>query len=255
MSLNSDKTAAMPRIIPLVTLLLLSLQSLAETTLFSSEYFGKSGSFNVRSTRELVLQDNGLYLFKSEVKHRIGSIRESSEFRIENGKLIPLLYQYKRKILGISKEESIRFDWDKKEAYYRRVGKESKNKTHKLEAGMLDPALYQLQLQRDAYAGAFSASSRKDVEYTVIRHRKVKKMPFVLEKEDNFRLDGKDYTALLLKLDADEDKQTRVWVSPEFNFHLTKIEHTDEDGDTYVINMDKYEADPKIFDVIYNMEP
>lgn len=245
--------ARFPALTMLLALLLAPL-AWSGQTLFSSVYSGNLSGFKVKTTRSLVLNGDGSYRFSSIAKHSLGSITELSDFRLENDRIVPLKYHYKRSIIGFKRQEWIDFDWSKKQATYRRKGKSAHTTVHKLVDGMLDPSLYQLQLQRDVFR-LQSDIKAGDLDYTFVKHRRIKQMPFRKLADEIVELNDVKYKAVKVeRINTQDDKQTFVWLIPELNYQIGKIVHIDEDGDAYELKIGQYLADKAIFDAIYVRE-
>lgn len=232
-------------------LLIFCLTCQAEEILFSSKYSGELDGYHIVSTRKLILKDDGSYRFISVAKHTIGSITEYSDFELKDGLIYPQHYHYLRSIIGFKKEEWIDYDWGLNQATYKRKGKSKKTAVHKLVHGMLDPSLYQLQLQRDAWLSEGRLNDGK-VDYTIIKHKKIKQMPFKKLGEDDLIVAGVTYKSIKVQVDEPgSEKITTAWLIPKLNYHIGKISHQDEDGDTYEILLEEYEASDAIFTAIY----
>src|SRR5690606_20500363 len=108
-------------------------------------------------------------------------------------------YHYLRSIIGFKKEEWIDYDWDSGQATYKRKGKSKKTAVHKLVPGLFDPSVYQLLLQRDAWLtdGALYDGA---VDYTVIKHKNIKHMPFKKVGEEALNIAGIEYQAIKVEL-------------------------------------------------------
>lgn len=228
----------------------------SEELLFSSKYSGELDGYNISSTRTLSLMDNGNYRFQSIASHTIGSITETSDFTLVNEEIRPLRYHYYRKIFGFKKEEWIDFDWENKKATYKRKGKPDKTFVHEdIKPGMYDASLYQLQLQRDAWLSKGTLCEGK-VVYDVIKRSRLKHMPFELLEKESLKIQGKMVEAIKVEVQKeDSTRVTTVWLLPALNYHIGKIIHKDEDGDTYEIVLENYTFNEAVFDAIYPKQP
>lgn len=232
-------------------LLILTSNSLGEELLFSSKYSGELDGYNITSTRTLSSMDDGNYRFQSTASHAIGSITETSDFSLVDGEIRPLRYHYFRKVFGFKKEESIDFDWENKKATYKHKGKSEKTHVHDIKPGMFDPSLYQLQLQRDAWASKGTLCDGK-VVYDVVKRGNIKHMPFELLAKESLNIGGKTLEAVKVETQkAGTARVTTVWLLPELNYQIGKIIHKDEDGDTYEILLENYTHNDAVFDAIY----
>lgn len=245
----------MKQITATIVILFICFSVNAEEILFSSQYSGELGSYHIVSTRTLTQKDDGSYRFQSIAKHALGSITETTDFRLEKCEIYPTKYHYLRRIIGFKKEESIDYDWKKKQATYRLKGKKSKTFVHDLVPGLLDSSVYQLQLQRDAWQTQGTFNTAKP-DYTIIAHRKIKSMQFEPLGKENLNIGDKNYSAIKVEMNSpSSEKLTTVWLLPELNYQIGKISHRDEDGDTYEITLDNYVANDAIFNAIYPIPP
>ncbi|WP_139309719.1 DUF3108 domain-containing protein [Teredinibacter haidensis] len=218
----------------------------ADEILFKAEYEGKYSGMTITSTRTLIAKDASTFLVESRMKNILGSITEKSNFKFENGVMQPSEYRYTRSVIGFKADEKISFDWDSKTARYERKDKPEKNREHKLEPGVLDPVLYQLQMQREAFSG-------KDAfRLTFVKPSKVQTLLFHKTADEALTVGAKDYPAIKFeRINLDDLKKTRIWLIPELNYQIGRIEHIEEDGDSYNIFLKSYTASPKLVSNIY----
>ncbi len=199
-------------------------------------YEGEYANWDIKMVRELIDNGDNTYTFRSEAKNLFASISETSVFKVREGVIAPLKYTYLRKIFGRKTLETIRFLSDENTALYQKNNK--KPYAHTLSPGLSDPALYQLQLQ------LHFVGSVKTLDFPFIKRKKVKTYRFQRAGEETLTLGKTTHSALVVER-IDEDKQTRVWLLPEWNNVIAKLEHTDED-DTYVLEITEYDAKPKL---------
>lgn len=249
--LNSIRsTPILAALLPAMALLLVlcSNVSLAEETLFLAKYKGKYSGMTIKSSRKLVAKDDGSFAMLSNIENMMASISETSLFTLEDNQLKPSSYHYKRKIMGFKADEKVTFLWDKSVAQYRRKNKPEKNKDHAIALGVLDPALYQFQLQREAQAG------EKAFKLVFVKPGKVKTLLFQVTGEETLKVADKDYRALKVeRINMDDLKKTVIWLIPEFNYQIGRIEHTEEKGDSYAIHLTDYEYSPKLANTLYSL--
>ncbi len=208
-----------------------------KNTLFTADYQGEFSGWNIKVTRRLTEQD-GVYQFESESKNLFASMREVSEFVITDQQIIPRSYEYRRRVFGRQKSETIAFDWDTKLALYRRSDRPKSSTQHPLTGPTLDPSLYQLQLQADIANGV------TDLSYSFIKRKKQHHYAFRRGEEDRFKLDKVNRNALIVeRVGQDQGESTRVWMLPELGAQIAKIVHQDDDGDTFEIDLAHYESD------------
>lgn len=209
----------------------------AETTLSRSVYKGSISGWKVEMVRTLKELSGDRYELKSEAKNLFASIREVSEFAIKDEQLRPLTYIYERKVFGRDTTEKIVFDWSEGVAHYTRSDRSRNNTSHKIEPGILDPALYQLAMQADLAQGA------DEFSYKFIKRKRIESYEFAIQPGDKLQIGKQSYdTEVVSRQDKDKDKSTRIWVIPALDYQVGQIQHTD-DGDTYQIRLAEYQGD------------
>ncbi len=208
----------------------------ADVELARSVYKGTVSSWNVEMVRTLTQLDDNRYRLRSEAKNMFASIKENSEFSATDGRIVPLNYAYDRKVFGRHTSEKIAFDWGANNAFYSRSDRSNRTE-HPLTEGLLDPALYQLALQADL------AGDKKNLSYKFLKRRRVETYDFQVIGEEQFKLQNKTYGALVVvREDKAKGKSTRVWILPQLDYQVAKIQHTD-DGDTYEVHLVSYKSD------------
>lgn len=207
--------------------------------LFSATYEGEYGSLNIEMVRELHAKGANQFELHSKAKSFMASIEESSQFSQQGAEFIPSQYHYKRKIFGVKKEEALQFDWQAKKATY--LKNRDQEGVTQLTDGMLDPSLYQLQLQTAL------ANNPAQEEFTVsfARRSQVKSYAFKQIGKSPITVQGKTYQAIELKRANDGDKETQLWFIPELDYTLAKIQHT-EDGEQHSMTLTGYQSSAEI---------
>lgn len=205
--------------------------------LYQAVYAGEYSSWDVEMTRSLIESDPGVFEFRSEAKNLFATIREQSEFTVLNGQVRPQRYEYARSIFGRKKTEVLNFDWQAASVTYLENGK-VKHVHKMIDANASDPALYQLLLQL-----RFQNQDLTTTEFEFFKRRHQKHYTFTDIGDGPITLNGKTYTAVGLVRRA-QDKQTHVWLLPELDYVIGKLEHHD-DGDVYTLELARYRADRK----------
>lgn len=216
------------------------------TVLYSAQYEGDISGFPVELTRTLYKTGADHYLSQSEASNILGSIKEKSEFFIKEGILHPKYYEQRKKALGISRIERIQFDWKTLTAQYTSKKKPEKNTTHKIFSGVLDPAIYQLQLQRDAF------NQKKKFNFKFVKKERINERNYSLTGEEDISVGEKKYLALKYERNnLDDEKQTRIWFIPELNYQIGRIQHQEKDGKTSELNLVSFKGSEQFVDEIY----
>lgn len=204
---------------------------------FTATYKGKYNGWNITLERSLQYIDQGQYALTSKASNFIGQLDETSEFNLQGNQLIPSNYSYNRKIFGKANSETVRFVWSKNEAIYTRTNKPQDNRTVKLQTGLLDPALYQLQLQLDL------AHQNTTLNYFFIKRKDIKNYKFSVVGNDTFKLGKMQYRATIVERLESSAKKTRIWLLADLNWQIARIQHKEESGDTYTIELNRYSGD------------
>lgn len=226
------------RVSALLFALLLSLSCLAEDNSISeAQYSGKYGRMKVQSTRTLKAIDasKDIYSLESIVSNRFAEITEKSTFYSIRNLLMPSSYYYQRSMLGFKSERDLKFDWTEKKVHYTREDKPEKNLSYDIAVGVLDPSLYQLKLQADAFLGL------EEFHYTFAKARKIKNIDFKKTGTTQFKMGKQLYDAIVVERYLHSDnKTTKVTLIPEFAFQIAEIVHTEEDGKQYIIRLEDF---------------
>lgn len=208
--------------------------------IYRAVYEGKFSGWNVEMTRTLSKQADGAYVFSSVAKNMFASISETSTFTIDDHATKPLSYLYARKVFGRKARESIDFNWQRKVAFYGRSDRPQNNTEHPIQDHYLDPSLYQLMLQTDLFHNNLS-NGKKVLTYDFIKRKQIKHYRFEFLKEGELKLQDRSYkSTVVVREDEDKSKRTEVWVVPELDYQIARIEHTDGDGDTYKAELVEY---------------
>jgi hypothetical protein len=147
----------------------------------------------------------------------------------------PLSYRYHRKVLGKSRKASIDFDWAKQSATT--VVKDTPWKMQ-VPAGTQDKLSYQLQLRLDLLAG------KTDMTYAVADGGKLKEYRFKVTGEEQIDTPYGRYNAVRVMRDRgeDADRETLIWLAPELDYLIVRLEQTESDGKTYALLLKNLET-------------
>jgi len=206
--------------------------------LFEAQYQGKYKGMVIKSDRTLEHLEGNNFKFQSKVKNMLGNINEQSFFELSpDRRMIAKEYRYDRKIFVKKSNQRMVFDWPKKTAYYTRKDRPERNAEHQIVPGMLDVSLYQLKLQRDL------ENAKKELRYVIVKPNKIKLMEFALSGTESIELMGSSLKTLKLeRVNSNDSSTTTIWVIPQLNHQIGRIDHKDEDGDAYQITLSKFES-------------
>lgn len=170
----------------------------------------QDGSYQFQS----VTRATGLAaLFFSDV------VTESSHFRISDGRLESLLYEYRHSGGDHDRSEKIRFDWNRCRA------ESIDGKQHKsveIEPGIYDRALAQLAISLDV------ANDKLAEVYRVFDHGEISS--YRLEREDDVKLStpaGRFQTLKVARKDSRKKRVTTFWLGTTLDYLPVRIEQTE----------------------------
>jgi hypothetical protein len=237
-------------LIALSSLLLIPTVSFAQdandTVIYTAKYAGKFSGFSVDMEKQLIAKGNNRYHMKSRAKSFLGSINEDSHFLTFDGRMVPLSYRDKRKIIGKSSDRRLTFDWKHALVHFERKEKPQKNRDNAITEGVLDPALYPLKLQQEVYANIENPS------FTFAKDQKIKTMSFQKKEDLRFTLKGTTYDAVRYERAHTEGKKnTLVTMIPSLDYLIAEIIHTEKNGSTYKIQLKNVDYDADLLKQFY----
>lgn len=223
-------------------MLLLSTASVTSCPLaltpYSATYTAKYNGLNLKAVRTLTPLGDHRYQIATRASHFIGHINESSEFILQpNNYIRPQYYEMDRRIFGIGKSESTRFNWQDSVANYQ----SSKGKAQEvaLTDNDLDWLGYQVQLSIDLKAG------KREFHYPIVRRGSNKDYQFTWVGEETIDTPmGKVDTVKLRQVRENSSKQTELWLAPGLEYLLVKLHQIEEDGDEYELYVKDVELKP-----------
>ena len=183
--------------------------------------------FSAKGRRILVRDDDGDLRFFSDLRMLLLQVEEEAIMRLgDDGSLTPHSYAYRQRGLGGGRNRELDFDWEAGEV--RRSG--DKVRTHRLDPGYLDPVSWQLALRRDVSRGGLAVGDV--VEYAVTDGGEPKTYTIELRGAESVELPcGTFETVMLERVFEDGDtRETRIWLAPEFDYMLVRLEAVDDSG-------------------------
>nr|WP_139182005.1 DUF3108 domain-containing protein [Pseudomonas flexibilis] len=213
-----------------VTLLVPPAQAF-ELQPFSASYTAdfKNAPFAGTAERSLAQLRDGSWELRFEAAMLVARLTERSRFRIEQGALVPVSYQYSRNGLGSSRTVEQDFDWSTRQILGLRKGKAYRVPLHR---GLLDRSTYQLALQQDVARGKTSMT------YQVLDETEVETYDFRVLGEENVRTRAGLIRALKVERVRDPGqsrRQTTLWFAPSWNYLLVRLHQRENDGKEYQI--------------------
>ncbi|MBA4502542.1 DUF3108 domain-containing protein [Marinobacterium marinum] len=222
--------------------LLASLPAHADTShlpAFKATYttaFDMGISLSGEAVRELKQTEGGQWRFNSEASAMMAGISETTLFNYHPTEPIqPVSYRYHRKVLGKSRKANIDFDWASQSVTT--VVKDTPWKMQ-VPAGTQDKLSYQLQLRLDLLAG------KDSMTYSVADGGKLKEYQFKVTGEEEVVTPYGRYNAVRVMRDRgeDADRETLLWLAPDLDYLIIRLEQTESDGKTYALLLKNLET-------------
>ncbi len=189
-----------------------------------------------QATRQLQQTDNGQWHFSLEAKAMIAKLSEHSTLRMEKGTVLPLKYQYQRKILNRQKDLSIDFDWQAGTA----TTHTSDSWHMDIKAPLQDKLSVQLQLQRDL-ARAKQINIGDQLSYEVAAGGQIE--AFNYQVVDIEMLDTPLGTMQTMKVERlrnqSSNRLTYIWFAPQLDYHVVRILQQEPDGKQYQLDIEQ----------------
>ncbi|MDZ7922977.1 MAG: hypothetical protein U5M23_02765 [Marinagarivorans sp.] len=217
-------------------------------TLFKATYKGTYSNINITMVRSLSATNEG-YQLSSKATSFMARIHETSDFTQQGITLKPSHYIYERKIFGASKKEALSFDWNKQLAIYSK-GKKIEGQ-QEIYLRMLDPTLYQLQLQLDLARDA----KQPFYHYTFIRRGQTKTYQFKQVGTSELILNKTRYPVVIFTRAQEKESETLIWLIPSLDYTIGKIERTEDDGNHYQVELTDYESQPNLKKILHPSTP
>ena len=206
----------------------------AETTLFSAQYEGEYSGWNIKMLRTLTTDEAGRYTLRSEASNLFAVIKETSVFNLNETGIEPLHYEYFRKVFGRKKTEALVFNYTDHKAQYLKNNELAH--THTLDSFVSDPGLYQLLLQLQFQIDQPIAT------FEFLKRNSRKQYQFKYIGADTLTIGKKQYAAKVVERATDSNR-TKIWLVPALNFAIGKLEHAEDDDDTNILMLTKYQAE------------
>lgn len=194
-------------------------------------YAASYNGMDINAERHLK-QEGQHYVLTTTAKNMLSTIQEEGSFKVnKDGTIIDQRYQYDRSILGIKKTEKLKYD---REAGVAKYKSKKKKRQVKLKSGLLNRLSYQVQLQRDLL------NQVTPLQYQVISRGRVKEYNFEIMGEELLETPmGELKTVKVRRVRKDDDRETLLWFSPQWNYLLVQLWQREKGGDDYKITIEK----------------
>lgn len=184
--------------------------------------------------RQLQQTDDGKWQFSLSAKALVAKLNEQSLLTVEDNQLLPLRYQYQRKILNNKTDLSIDFDWQQGQA----TTHSGNSWSMPITAPLQDKLSVQLQLQRDL-TQATQINTGDQLSYEVAAGGQIE--AFNYRVIGNEILDTPMGTMEAIKIERlrseTSNRLTYIWFAPKLDFHVVRILQQEPDGKQYLLDL------------------
>ena len=227
------------RIIGAYTLLLCLLASSAQASEprpYDVTYTAKALGFSATAFRRQTLTSPEHFTLENSLSltvlgANVGSVSETSEFRWEDGTIVPLHYEYAQTGLSAS-VESIEFDWTNGLAESR---SDDESWQLELSPGVLDKLSYSVQIGQDILS--------KDLEefrYEVLDENQFDDHLYQITAREVLDTPlGKLNTVKIERIRSSESRRrTTVWLASDWDYLLVRLEQVSGSGTETELSID-----------------
>lgn len=205
------------------------LQALELTPYTASYHFNLDNKLSGTATRILENTGNNNWRYTFTATTAIASATETSNFRFDGKKVSPVSYKRKHKVLFISKNTEVSFDWKNKKATTRRDDKQG---FYALKNGAVDPLNFEVQMRRDIIDAGNVAKA-----YLIADPKRMNEQKFVIDGDEVIDTPyGKISTIRVKRIHEDPERHTTFWLARDLDYIPAKVIQ-DDDGAIYTLQL------------------
>ncbi len=217
-------------LVPLVVLLLAGPAQADRLAPFSAEFRLYRGDTTLGSaTLSLARDADDCFVHSYTAKPTwlfrwaTGSITESSEFCLRDGRIQPVFFRYHRSGVGADDENfSLRFDPASQQII------DHNGDAREWEDGAVDRLSVQLEALRLVEGMNFPVEERR-LNVTVADDDRTKQYTLAVTGEDTISVPAGTFRTIRVERINDPKKTTRFWVAPELGYRLIQVEQQRKD--------------------------
>lgn len=179
--------------------------------------------------QHLVKSNDGSWTLSLHASASVAEINESSQFLVTDNQVLPLHYQYHRKIMFNTREAELLFDWDAAQVTN---NVDNKPWSMPIHVGVHDRLSYQYQMAKDLALG------KTELSYQVADGGRLKEYAFRVVGEEMIETEAGQFNSIKIeRLHSNPEKrQTAIWIAPELNFAVAQIIQNDK-GNEYWLSL------------------
>jgi hypothetical protein len=228
----------LPLIVLLVTQWLWSTAaSAANATLqpYSAVYAASYKGMSAEARQTLTASPSGQFTLKRDVDSMFVKLYEQSEFQLRDNNFTVSRYTYQRGGLASKKNIEQLFQWDKGNLH---VTENKRSRDVAIKPPLFDKLSYTEALRLQLLA---AGTLPKNISIAFADRHHMKKYDFIVGDQEDVSVPAGKMRAVKLERHVPEDnKHTTIWVAPELDYLLIKLEQTD-DGDRQELYLKSYE--------------
>lgn len=202
---------------------------------FTAEYTADAQQAPISGSalRSLQKDNDGVWTLRFQASLLVATLEEESRLQLNNGRWVPLRYQFERSGFGKAKSVAYLFDWQAKtvSGHYRDTPINLP-----LKAGLLDKSSYQLALQHDL------ATGRTPLRYDVLDGDKISTYDFRVIGTETVKTGVGTMSAVhveRVRENNTSNRRTELWFAPEWDHLLVRLMQRENDGKEYQIMLQK----------------
>lgn len=212
-------------------------------TPFSAQYHVKKFGLKIGEMEtQLILQENGTYLFTSHSRttgmvsiFREDDVTEKTVLQWRNGRIQPLEYSFTQTGKK-SREISVKFNWQEKIYTKNDAGHVV---SLPLEPDVLDRMSYQLAIMYDLNI------NKRPLTYLIVERKGIIPLDFEITGEERIESPlGPFKTTVVKKTHQNNKRQTTLWCAQDLAYFPIRIMHIEKDGGRFFAELQKLEGIP-----------
>lgn len=205
------------------------LQALELTPYIASYHFNLDNKLSGTATRILENTGDNNWRYTFTATTAIATATEISDFRFNGKTVTPVNYKRKYKVLFISKNSEVNFDWKNKQAVTRR---DDKRGFYALKNGVVDPLNFEVQMRRDIIDAGNVAKT-----YLIADPKRISEQKFIIDGEEVIDTPyGKVSTIRVKRIHEDSERHTTFWLARDLGYIPAKVIQ-DDDGAIYTLQL------------------
>ena len=211
---------------------------------FRAYYSAHKGSFRIaESVVELKRTGPQQFSYRSVTKpvgllamFRSDEVTEYSVWTLHQERIRPLQYRYVHKRSRKDRDVSLEFDWDEQQVANTAQGH---TWTMDIPEGTLDKFSVRLAVMMDLADGV-----ETPLEYAIADGGKLKHWRFAVLGTEQVQTPAGVFDAVKLQRlrRRDNERETYLWCAPGLDYLLVRMEHVEEDGSRYYLELDRVEG-------------